>query len=700
MIELKQKHIDLAEYKHLEKQIDPVIELVLSRIRLRARRRIAWLRKIWLESKDSNSKSFDLHTEIEGYLNNYDRPESEAAWLSTEKSLQHWNNELAEIEQTIEEDKHSRFALLHHIFGLSREESDLFQACLAIAIDPKLAHIFAYLQDHAGRGYVTEELVARLFGHGNCLLLNSESPLRIWQMVSEREMGRGEPRLIECDVSIRNWLLGANDLSNQLVGFAHLQIPQEPLCNWAIEDAAGFVTNLLNSQIQQRVRLHILGTPGSGRRTFAACICKRLNLPLLVIDVDLIEPQDWQHIFIHAQRHAFLEMCALAWYGESLLHFKWPQQVPGFNVQFIIGEDRNVPPVPGVIDYLVEVPPLSIEERKKLWKRLVPVSATWRPPAFKELVRRHQVNVGQIVSIAEKGVKSAKDASNLLRESTRHQLSSLAQLLECPFNWDDLIIPDWLRRNLEDFLFEAKEQSLLWECPEIRRLFPLGRGLIALFTGPPGTGKTMAAQVIAAGLRLDLFRIDLSSVVSKYVGETSKNLERILTRAARMNAVLLFDEADALFGKRTEIKDAHDRFANTDTNYLLQAIENYPGVAILASNRKANIDSGFIRRLRYVLEFPKPDREQRLKIWRRIIAELSGKECLQQLTSETDRLAESLEITGAQIKFSILSALFAARRENTPLAMPHLLLGLERELMKEGRGISRQVQDILLENKE
>ncbi|MCP4749509.1 MAG: ATP-binding protein, partial [Proteobacteria bacterium] len=269
---------------------------------------------------------------------------------------------------------------------------------------------------------------------------------------------------------------------------------------------------------------------------------------------------------------------------------------------------------------------------------------------------------------------------------------------ECPFMWDDLIVGDRLRRNLNDFLFEANERSALWERPEVRRLFPQGRGLLALFTGFPGTGKTMAAQVIAADLGLDLFRIDLSSVVSKYVGETSKNLDRILSRAGRMNAVLLFDEADALFGKRTEIKDAHDRFANTDTNYLLQAIENYPGVAILASNKKGNIDSGFIRRLRYVLEFPKPDKDQRLKIWQRIIGELAGEERLRALTSEIDRLAESMELTGAQIKLSVLSALFSARCKKTTIDMSHLLRGLERELIKEGSGISRQVKDILLEN--
>lgn len=212
----------------------------------------------------------------------------------------------------------------------------------------------------------------------------------------------------------------------------------------------------------------------------------------------------------------------------------------------------------------------------------------------------------------------------------------------------------------------------------------------------------MAAQVIAAELDLDLFRIDLSAVVSKYVGETSQNLERIFSRARHMDLVLLFDEADALFGKRTEIKDAHDRFANTDTDYLLQAIEDYPGVALLSTNNKGNVDPAFIRRLRYVLEFPKPDAAQRLVIWRRLAAELAGSERLpatdsngKTLDANLQTLATGLELTGAQIKYAVLTALFASEREGKPLGLKHLLRGVDRELMKEGRVLSERDRERL-----
>ena len=228
-------------------------------------------------------------------------------------------------------------------------------------------------------------------------------------------------------------------------------------------------------------------------------------------------------------------------------------------------------------------------------------------------------------------------------------------------------------------------------------MFPQGRGLIALFSGPPGTGKTMAAQVIAAQLGLDLYRIDLSAVVSKYVGETSQRLESILSRAANMDIVLLFDEADALFGKRTEVRDAHDRFANTDTNYLLQAVESYQGIAILASNKTENIDHAFIRRLRYVLEFPKPDGSQRKLLWASILNKMGHTTTLRKLDGKINTIANNLEMTGAQIKFAALSADFASQRDKKMLGMNHLIKGIERELVKEGRTLTGKERERLIE---
>jgi SpoVK/Ycf46/Vps4 family AAA+-type ATPase len=249
---------------------------------------------------------------------------------------------------------------------------------------------------------------------------------------------------------------------------------------------------------------------------------------------------------------------------------------------------------------------------------------------------------------------------------------------------------------LEDFAFEAHDRATFWELTSAQRLFPRGRGLVALFSGPPGTGKTMAAQIIAADLELDLFRIDLATVVSKYIGETAKHLAQIFTRASRMNGVLLFDEADALFSKRTEVKDSHDRYANADTSYLLQLLEEYRGIVILATNKKQNIDPAFIRRVRYVFEFPRPDAAERRRIWRQVIGELSGDDTLKRLDATIQALAANVELSGAQIKNAVLASIFVARRSREPLAMAHLLRGIERELSKEGRSVGTRERDRLM----
>ena len=683
-----------------ETGLDPALELVLTRIRIRAKRRIAWFRKLWSEEGESGGKLAVTHAEIDTYLDNRDSPEAEAAWFASDERVRHWNRELAGVEAAMAADKESRLQHLQQIFDLTEEECDLFQTCLAVSLDPSLTRVYAYLHDHAGRGYATEQLAQRLFGYGHQSLWNPESALCRWDLVRKKEVGPGEPQQLSCDALIRDWLQGHNSLDESLVGIAKIYLhmtAMTPFKNWPVDEAVTFLKRMSNDETPKTVRLRIVGPPGSGRRTFAAMVSSRVGLSLLAIDVDRIEEQNWKRVFIRAQRQAYLDQCALAWYGESAGRRVWPQAVPFYSVQFVIGEAGQVPsPVPDVIDRVIEMPAPSLDERRKLWSRFVPVSVTWPKEAFNKLVEQHRVNIGEIVSVARRDVQTVKEATTLIREAARHQLGNLAQLLECPFNWDDLVVTDNLRETLEDLAFEAGERVAFWERTEARRLFPQGRGLLALFSGSPGTGKTMAAQVIAASLGLDLFRIDLSAVVSKYVGETSQNLERILSRAAQMDIVLLFDEADALFGKRTEIRDAHDRFANTDTGYLLQAIENYRGVALLATNKKGNIDSAFIRRIRYVLEFSKPDARQREQIWRKIVGELAGQERLKVLAGDLKALAVDLELTGAQIKFAVLAAIFVAKRDRKPLEMAHLLRGVDRELMKDGRALSGRERERLL----
>jgi hypothetical protein len=404
----------------------------------------------------------------------------------------------------------------------------------------------------------------------------------------------------------------------------------------------------------------------------------------------------WREVFMRAQRLAILGGTALIWHGSGL-HRRWPGDVAPGPIQFVACDTCDVvPSCEQTIDHRIDLPTTALEERRGLWKASTPESAAWQAAGLETLAERYRLSAGDIISVSRRGPQGAREAARFAREITRQRLGDLARLLDCPFTWDDLVLTDRLREALEDFAFEARERAAFWESPNARRLFPRGTGLVALFSGPPGTGKTMATQVIAADLELDLFRIDLATVVSKYIGETAKHLAQIFARASRMNAVLLFDEADALFSKRTEVKDAHDRYANADTTYLLQLLEEYSGIVILATNKKQNIDPAFTRRVRYVFEFPRPDASERRRIWRQVIGELSGHDASARLEATIEALASNVEMSGAQIKNAVLASIFVARRVREPLAMLHLLRGVERELNKEGRSVGTRERERLM----
>jgi SpoVK/Ycf46/Vps4 family AAA+-type ATPase len=220
-----------------------------------------------------------------------------------------------------------------------------------------------------------------------------------------------------------------------------------------------------------------------------------------------------------------------------------------------------------------------------------------------------------------------------------------------------------------------------------------GKGVSVLFTGPTGSGKTMAAEVIANDLGLDMYKIDLSGVISKYIGETEKNLERIFSAAERSNAILFFDEADALFGKRSEVHDAHDRYANIETSYLLQRMEQYDGIAILATNLRANLDEAFVRRLAYTVRFPLPGEAERLKIWQQIWPSR------ELLAADVDlgRLAAQFKLSGGNIRNIAVSAAFFAAAEQSKVTTAHVVRALSREYEKVGKTVSPAELNLALE---
>ncbi|MEV6837706.1 ATP-binding protein [Streptomyces sp. NPDC051133] len=310
--------------------------------------------------------------------------------------------------------------------------------------------------------------------------------------------------------------------------------------------------------------------------------------------------------------------------------------------------------------------------------------------ALARAVAAHRLDGGRLRRAADAAVRTAALAgrpvgADDLRSAVRAQngagLARLARRVEPGVGWADLVLPAPTQRRLRELAVRARHREQVLGQWRMRPGGGRGRGVIALFAGGSGTGKTMSAEVVAADLGMDLYVVDLSTVVDKYVGETEKNLERIFTEASQVNAVLLFDEADAIFGKRSEVKDAHDRHANIESAYLLQRMESFDGIAVLTTNLRANLDEAFTRRLDVVAEFPVPDAGQRLALWERCLGDRLPRAGDLDLRFCADRF----ELAGGSIRACAVTAAYLAAESGEPLTMRQLVTAVGQEYRKLGR---------------
>jgi hypothetical protein len=320
-----------------------------------------------------------------------------------------------------------------------------------------------------------------------------------------------------------------------------------------------------------------------------------------------------------------------------------------------------------------EVPPPRRSDRLRLWAALASVAA---PAAVTEWTLRP----GEIVAAANAITAGPDAVTAVCRDLLMAATPELLTKLPSSYVWSDLVVAPATDSQLRELAEQARDRGEVLDTWGLARLAPMGRGVTALFAGPSGTGKTMAAQVLAHELGLDVYRVDLAGVVNKYIGETEKRLRQVFDACERAPVVLFFDEADALFGKRTQVSDAHDRYANIEIDYLLQQMEQFDGIAILATNRKGDLDSAFVRRLRFIVDFAAPTVEERELMWQLTLADARD-ETGCPLCGELDwgLLARSLDLTGAGIKSAAL-----ARSERSGIEMRHVLAAGRRELAKRG----------------
>ena len=571
-----------------------------------------------------------------------------------------------------------RLALLADRFGLSPLDADVLATLWVGAFEPELRAQLANREPFAGQ--VTVRLVAGLFGHAPRVRLASESPLLLWQMVEEHALIDGTAALT-LDPAVLAWLEGEAELDRSLAGRARLLEAGVELPAWDVDGLAARLAQGLRQGT--RWRLHLRSDDRSACQWFAAALGLRLGLAVLALPAGAVAPEPATALRLH--RQAYLDGCVpcIALEDEPLSR---PAGVLPYPLQIVHGAGPL--PAPAPHDLACDLPPPDAVEREALWRRLLPECIAWPAAVLADLALCHDSSIDDIVAVTGAAPADAGQAAQALRERSRADLGPLARRVDSPFDWNDLVLPPLVRARLQQLAFEARERARLWAEPAAARLFPYGRGLVALFAGPPGTGKTMAAQVIATDLGLDLLSVDLSAVVSKWVGETSRHLQALLSSRAAQGSILFFDEADALFAKRVEdTRDAQDRYANLDSSHLMTALETYPGIVLLASNLKASIDPAFLRRIRHVIDFPKPDLAARERLWRQVLGALFTPDQARSFEPELTRIAR-VEATGAIIKNAALSAAFATRQSGATPTLQTLADALAIELAKEGAGVS------------
>ena len=572
-----------------------------------------------------------------------------------------------------------RVTKLCALFGADDIERAVLMAVAGPLFDPRL---IARYHAVTGRGWATDWLIELLFpDHGPVLV--EQGFLAKWGVVQVQDQGPGEPPALTGAPELRGWIAGQAGIPQALAEAMELVPVHPPLPGWPLDQVAGRVQAALDRK--ERVCMTIPGLAGAGRASFAAAVAAKIGQRTLQVDPGR-RPGGWTRgdtVAVH--RTALALGAALIWRSlprdDALCPLGlWPVAVQA--VTLAPGEAMRPPQDLAPVD--VDLPVLDADGRAALIQAMIPGAADWDPELRHSLASRAALTPGAIARMARVAPDTAEAALTAANRGHADGLGELAQRVPGDLGWDDLILPEAIKDGLRDLAFEARTKAATFANPEIARLFRRESGLVSLFHGVPGTGKTMAAQVLAHELGLDLYRIDCSAVISKYIGETAKNMKQIFARARAVDAVLFFDEADALFARRTEVKDSHDRHANTDTTYLLQLIEgDFEGVAILATNRLGDMDPAFLRRIRHIFEIPRPDRAARTQIWQRAGGILSP-------ATPDDLwplLGEVLDFTGAQIKTCLLTAHFTAERRGGALGAPDILRAAEREMAKEGRAL-------------
>ncbi|MBD2449743.1 ATP-binding protein [Nostoc sp. FACHB-152] len=583
-------------------------------------------------------------------------------------------------------------------FALSLFECQILLLCVAQALLPYFSQLCAKAEGNEHLAYPTFGLAMRLFPNASGSALLPMSPLQYWQLVQVGANQEITKCRLQIDNSILLYLLGEPYQDERLIHLiqpipkSDSNLPLQPSHQNIAEQIATIWTQ--TEAVSKLSVVQLCGLDTNDKWAIANRACQLIERSLKIISARNLptDTSDINNFIRRWERQVALTNdillidCEQLNLTESELNTAILQLIQNLNTPLIIStEDRLYSPRRPLITF--EVEKLSPEEQQNIWHSCLGNTTSELNEHIPVLVSQFNLNTLAIQSACLRvqnqpanhqtiPTNSSHQLWDICRTMARPQLDDLAQHINATANWDDLVLPELQKKILQNLIAQVRQRAkVYWEWGFAGK-GNRGLGVSALFAGSPGTGKTMAAEVIAKELRLDLYRIDLSAVVSKYIGETEKNLRRIFDAAEAGGAILLFDEADALFGKRSEVKDSHDRHANVEVSYLLQRMEAYQGLAILTTNLKNSLDQAFMRRLRFVISFPFPDAKSRAEIWRHIFPQQIPTQGL-----DFEKLSQ-LNLAGGNIRNIALNAAFNAAEAGEPIMMKHLLSAAQSEYFK------------------
>ena len=584
----------------------------------------------------------------------------------------------------------SRLRRLATAFELSALDVDLLLIAMAPDLDARFEKLYGYLHDDVTQRRATTGLALELSGAGTTdaaarTRFDPRAPLVRGRLLTVDAAAPALRRVLRVPDRVTAHLLGDDEVDPLLVD---LVVPMVQMVSLPEAEA------LSRPLARGAVLAYLRETGGSAPKELAAAALAAAGKPALTLDLRRLGPDaDVVGVAGIAAREALLQGGGLVAGPVDVLADRGIDAVRAFAelpCVTVLHGARNWDPLWSTsVAVLAEARPLALDQRDRLWRAaldgdravgLDPGVATRQFRFTPEGLRRAALAARQQAQLADAPV-GMTELLHGARAQNAVGLENLARRIAPAVSWDDLVLPESVVGLLRELSARARNREVVLDSWRMRPGGGRGRGITALFAGESGTGKTLAAEVLAGDLGLDLYTVDLATVVDKYIGETEKNLERIFAEADGVNGVLLFDEADALFGKRSEVKDARDRYANIEVAYLLQRMESFNGLAILATNLRTNLDDAFARRLDVIIDFPNPQPEDRARLWDLCL----GRNMPRADDLDLDFLARSFELTGGHIRSIAVTSAYLAAASGRPVDMSDLIRATQQEYRKLGR---------------